>query len=203
MRHNYSLTTAPQSEPITSDQATAHVRVDSEEDFTYLEELIPVAREYVDSMTGRVSSSCGWKMVTDSWDSAFGSTAWDRKQIISLYRVPLVSVESVKYYAPDATSLTTIDAADYAAIISTEPGGILFLEDVPQVDTTRPDAIQIEFTAGYSQPALAPAILRHAVKMMVAHFYEQRTPVAFASASEIPFGLKTMIENQKVGGWVG
>lgn len=203
MRHHYSLLTAPQTEPITTDQATAHVRVDSEDDFLYLESIIPVAREYVDSMTGRVSASCGWKMVVDSWDSAFGSDLWNRKQVIGLYRVPLVSIQSVKYYAPDATSLTTMDAADYDAITTTEPGGIYFAGDVPEVDTTRPDAIQIEFTAGYSQPELAPAILRHAVKMMVAHFYEQRVPIAFASASEIPFGLRTMIENQKVGGWVG
>jgi len=109
-------------------------------------------------------------------------------------------VQSIRYYAPDSDTLTTMSADDYIVVTTTEPGVIQIKCDLPPLDA-RPDAIQILFTAGYSSPDFIPPGLKHAIKMMAAHLYEQRTPVAFASPSEVPFGLRNLIESQKVGGW--
>lgn len=38
-----------------------------------------------------------------------------------------------------------------------------------------------------------PAALKHAVRLMVGDFYANREPVAFATATEIPFGLMFLI----------
>lgn len=38
-----------------------------------------------------------------------------------------------------------------------------------------------------------PAALKHAVRLMVGGFYANREPVAFATATEIPFGLIFLI----------
>lgn len=38
-----------------------------------------------------------------------------------------------------------------------------------------------------------PAALKHAVRLMVGGFYANREPVAFATATEIPFGLMFLI----------
>jgi len=199
MRSHYSLTLAPDTEPVNIDQASEHLRVDSSDDIALIESLISVAREYVDSVTGRVSSVSGWRLTASAWTDLIGTSQTD---VFSLHRTPLVSVESISYYAPDAATLTVMDEADYRAITTSEPGAIQITGDLPDLDA-RPDAIQIEFTAGYSDPSLAPAVLRHAVKMVVAHLYENRLPVAFASCSEIPFSLSNLIQNQKVGGWIG
>lgn len=193
MRPHYTLALAPESEPITTDQASEHVRVDSADDVAYLGELIAVAREYADGITGRVSSESGWLVVAESWDSLGGDT-------FPLFRTPLVSIESISYYAPDAATLTVMDPADYRAVTTTEPGMVQILAALPAVDT-RPDAIQVAFAAGYADAASVPPILKHAVKMLVAHFYEQRVPVAFAPGTEIPYGLRVLLENQKIGGW--
>jgi uncharacterized phiE125 gp8 family phage protein len=199
MRPQYSLTLAPDTEPVNIDQASEHLRVDSSDDLALIESLIAVAREYVDSVTGRVSSVSGWRLTASAWADLFGSSQTD---VFSLHRTPLVSVESISYYAPDAATLTVLSASNYRAITTTEPGLIQIHGDLPDLDD-RPDAIQIEFTAGYSDPSLAPAVLRHAIKMVVSHLYENRLPVAFASCSEIPYSLSNLIENQKVGGWIG
>ena len=199
MRPQYSLTLAPDTEPVNIDQLTDHLRVDSSDDIATIEGLISVAREYVDSVTGRVSSVSGWRLIAPTWQSLSGPCQVGE---ISLYRTPLVSVESISYYAPDAETLTVMSADDYRVITAAEPGLIQIHGDLPDVDD-RPDAIQIEFTAGYSNPTLAPAVLRHAIKMVVAHLYENRLPVAFASCSEIPLGTSMLIENQKIGGWIG
>ena len=193
MRPHYTLALAPESEPITTDQASEHVRLDSADDVAYLGALIAVAREYADSITGKVSSESGWLVVAESWDSLGGDT-------FPLYRSPLVSIESISYYPPDSATLTVMDSAAYRAITTTEPGMVQIIGDLPPVDS-RPDAIQIAFTAGYPEPELAPPILRHAIKMLVAHYYENRLQVAFAGSSEIPFGVSNLLENQKIGGW--
>ena len=196
MRPHYTLTVAPYTEPITLAQVTAHVRVDSTDDQEYIADLIAVGREYVDSLTGRVSVQCTWKVTAASWDALMEESCDTAK----LYRTPLVSVSSVKYYAPDAANLTTMPTTDYRVVTGYEPGVIQFIEDLPSVHE-RPDAIQITFVAGYEYDQ-TPAILKHAVKMVVANLYENRVPVITGTiATELPQSLNNLIQNQRVGGW--
>jgi uncharacterized phiE125 gp8 family phage protein len=209
MRPHYQLVTAPIDEPVSYDEASQHLRVDSTDDKDYILGLIGVAREYADSITGRSSALSTWKASAATWDDLFGierdSFDFVRFQsgpvnAIKLFRTPLVSVSSVKYYAPDAGSMTTMSANDYRVITSTEPGQVQITGSLPAVED-RPDAIQITFVAGYSLPRQSPQGLRHAIKMIVANLYENRQPVAFSSCNEIPFTLQTLLENQKTGGW--
>ena len=211
MRPQYSIVTQPASEPITYEQAADHLRVDSTADVQYITDLIPVAREYVDSITARASGQTTFRLIAESWQSLFeaisptgevyldphyGLTSRNvSKQIIPLWRTPLISVSSVKYYIDDV--LTTLSTAEYNVITSAEPGRIQITGSLPAVDD-RADAIQINFVAGNQSP---PAVLRHCVKMLVAHLYENRMPVAFASCSQIPFTLQELINNQKTGGF--
>lgn len=207
MHPHYSIVTSATSEPLTLDQATDHVRIDSTDDLAYLNSLVSVAREYIDSITGRVSVSTTFKVVAPSWHALING--YDEALIIPqrniysipVFRAPLVSVSSVKYYAPDSEDLTTVTSTDYRVIIGTEIGYVQFKE-TPPTHEDRPDAVQIEFVAGYSAPCNVPPILAHAQKMVVAHLYENRMPAAFSSVSEIPYTLKAMIENQKIGGWI-
>ena len=194
MRPQYSITSQPCGEPLTIAQASEHLRVDSVDDMSYIDGLISVAREYVDSVTGRVSGVTSFRLIAESWES-IAQSAW----CIPVYRTPLISVASIKYYAPDASALTTMNSANYRVITAAEPGLIQIIDDVPAVDD-RPDAIEILFSAGTDN---ASPVHRHAVKMLVAHLYENRLPIAFASCNQIPMTLQTLIENIKLGGWIG
>jgi uncharacterized phiE125 gp8 family phage protein len=93
-----------------------------------------------------------------------------------------------------------MDPEDYRVVTGYEPGLIQFIGTLPALEL-RPDAIQIEFTAGHEAAGDVPSVLRHAIQMVTAHFYETRVPVAFASSSEIPYTLRVLLENQKIGGW--
>ena len=214
MRPQYSITTQPASEPITYAQAADHLRVDSTADVQYITDLIPVAREYVDSITGRASGQTTFKIIAASWQDLFEATSPDadtyldprygsttrpaQHQVIPLWRTPLISVSSVKYYAPSATSLTTMSSALYNVVTAAEPGRIQIPDSLPDVDA-RIDAIQITFVAG---SASSPAVSRHCVKMLVAHLYENRLPAVIGNiVNTIPFGLQELITNQKTGGF--
>jgi len=209
MRPQYSISIAPTSEPITLAQASDHLRVDSTEDQSYINDLIPVAREYFDAVTGRSSALATYVLTAGTWEDLFNPSRRQSNQrdyadqvteyngyVIPIYRAPLVSVDSVKYYAPSSESLTTMSASEYRVVTGAEPGRIQLVNAPPAIDD-RIDAIQITFKAGVNA---VPAMSKHAIKMLVANFYEQRTPISFASASEIPYTLKTMIEAQKIGG---
>ena len=194
MRPHYSTISRPIPEAIDYAAAADHLRVDSAEDISYIEALIAVACDYVGEVTGRIGTPTTLLCVADSW-AALG----DAQGTIKLGRSPLVSVSAVKYYAPDATALTTMSADDYRIITTTEPGMLQPLDSWPDVDD-RADAIQITFVAGHSSGNPAPAIWKHAAKMLVAHLYEERKPVAFASCHEIPFTLQNLIEHSRIEG---
>lgn len=203
MRPHYTITSSPASEPITAEQAADHVRIDSTDDLAYVRDLVSVAREYFDSMTGRSSAQISYLLTASKWSDLFDKTPSASNRAtprdlcaIPLFRTPLISVESVKYYAPDADALTTMSASDYRVATATEPG-IVQLKEAPPETADRVDAIQIAFTAGSD---CTPAMSKHAIKMLVAHFYEQRTPVAFTSVQQIPFTLQAIIDNQRVRG---
>jgi uncharacterized phiE125 gp8 family phage protein len=196
MRPHYYIAIQPALEAVTYKEAADQLRVDSADDTVYIEALIGVAVEYVQDVTGRVGSKATWVCTADSWASL---TQGRSDKTVRIGRTPLVSVTSVQYYAPDATTLTTLSTDEYRVITATEPGILQPLEDWPEVDD-RADAIQITFVAGQQDGCGAPPGWKHAVKMLVAHLYEERKPVAFASCNEIPFGLQSLIESQRMEG---
>lgn len=196
MRPQYSIASQPASESITLEQVTAHVRVDSTDDQEYIIGLIGVARELVDSITGRVSMSSTWTLTAKTWESLLersGDTA-------KIYRTPLISVQFVKYYPDGGGTLATMSSADYRVITGYEPGLIQFTGDLPALED-RPDAIQISFTAGYTHSDMTPAVHKHAQKVIVADMYEQRASIAYGQPYEVKPVLRNLLENQKVEGW--
>jgi len=194
MRPQYSTSVAPNSEPITLAQASDHLRVDSTDDQIYISDLISVAREYFDSVTGRASAEATYTLTAESWENIISCSATYE---IPIYRAPLVSVSSVKYYAPDESSLTTMETTAYRVVTGAEPGRIQLISSPPSVDN-RIDAIQITFVAGNDSP---PAMSKHAIKLLTANYYDQRAPIVTGTiATEIPYTLRSLIDNQKIGG---
>lgn len=196
MRPHYSITASSSIQPVSYKEAADQLRVDSAADIAYIEGLIAVAVEYVQSVTGRCGSRATWLCVADSWGALTNGRA---DETIRIERTPLVSVSSVKYYAPDGVALTTLSTDDYRVITTTEPGMIQPVDAWPDLDD-RADAIQIAFIAGHPDGCAPPHVWKHAVKMLVAHLYEERKPVAFASCSDIPYTLTSLIESQRMEG---
>lgn len=197
MRPHFATLTPPESEPLSYQSAADHLRVDSEADLQYIEALISVAREYVESVTGRVAYTQTLLVVGDSWKSLMRDR---RDNLLRIGRSPVQSITSVKYYAPGATTLTTLSTSDYRAVLYAEPAMIQHLDNAwPELDD-RPDAVQIEFVAGHSDDNPPPPGYLHAIRMLVAHLYEERKPIAFTSFNEIPYTLTYLIEMQRMDG---
>lgn len=193
MRPHYSITAQPASEPVTYDEAAEHLRVDSDADKAYITALISVAREFVEGVTGRACIETQYKLTAQSWQAIAGTG-----RFIPIYRVPLLTVNAVSYYAPDSETLTSI--SDYRFAETLEPGMVQIIGNLPAV-ADRPDAIQIVFRAGYETAEAVRPMMKHAIKIMLSHLYENRAAVAPVELKDVPLSLKNIISNLKVGGW--
>ena len=181
------------SEPVTLAEAQAWLRVDSSDDADEITTLITTARQMVENATGRALISQTWRLRQSIWPDGV---------VIELPASPLISVESVKYYPADGGSQATFSISSYHVLADSEPGCVVLKSTVDWPDLyDRPDAVEINFTAGYTT---VPKTLRHAVLLLLAHLYEQRSGVAIGdSVGEIPYTIKHLLESQRVGGWIG
>lgn len=80
------LITNPAVEPVALEEAIVHCRVDSAADYPLVRSIVQAAREWAEQKTGRAIVEQRWEVSYDGFPCA-----------LELARVPLVSVESVKY----------------------------------------------------------------------------------------------------------
>lgn len=192
IRSFYTRATAPANTAITYAQAADHLRVDSSADQAYIEALIGVATEYVEGVTGQCAARATYTMQGPSWGSLTNGG-----KVIRVLRAPLVSVESIQYFAPGQSQATTISSNDYRVTIGCVPGAIHFLGDLPDVDE-RVDAVKVNFTAGYAAGAVPPT-LQHAIKFLVAHLYETRTPINVGNiVNNVPMTIEALVQNLRL-----
>ena len=188
MRQYYSITAHPSSEPLTYQEACDQLRVDSGDDEEYIMSLIGVSRKYIEDTTGRVCMRQSITMISDCIE-----------RIVSIYRSPVKSITSVKYLPYDGGSIVTMDPSSYRLISVDGVSCVLFPGDIPSIAES-PDAVQIEFVAGEIESTLIDKTIIQSIKLMVSHLYQSRVPVG-AKVYDIPYTMRTLIENLKVGGF--
>ncbi|HZH12464.1 MAG TPA: head-tail connector protein [Microvirga sp.] len=156
----------PAVEPITLPEMKAYLRVDDEAEDDLIAGLIKAARLMVESASRRILIEQRWRVVLDRWP--------ERGKIL-LPIGPLLAVDSIRVF----------DAAGMAAEIETSSIEIDPASDPPCVvvpgaaDPGKPrNGIQIELRAGFgATPDTVPAPLKLAIKILVAHWFENRGDV--------------------------
>lgn len=194
--HNsLEIVDAPLITPITLAEVKEQLRVEATDDDTMLTRLIDVAVAYTD-----VRGALGQAMITQKWGQWIDSTP---PQSVSLILGPVQGVTSVKYYDTDG-NLQTDDINNYevfgtqfATKISPKSG---FSWPVAQ---DRQDAIKIEYEIGYGDAATdVPQTIRHALMLMVGHWYDNREQTQMDDLSDIPFGFMELL-NMHRNCWYG
>jgi len=160
------ISVAPLVEPISVAEAKAHLRVEIGDDDAYINTLITAARVYAENVTRR-------QFITATWLGYLNSFP-------SVIRMPFPPLQSATMtYVNTASAVVAVDVAVYTVNTTGTPGTIY--ESYGQVwPATRgfDKDIIITFKAGYGDAATSvPAPIRHAIKMLVSHWYEAREPV--------------------------
>jgi uncharacterized phiE125 gp8 family phage protein len=173
--------TEPTEEPITLDEAKQHLRVDIDDDDTYIMGLIIAARMIAEERTNRALITQTWDMIID--DFPMGDT-------IKLRKPCLQSVESVNY--TDSSGIEHImPDTDYVVDTNSVPGRVFlgFAKIWPVVVLQPAASVRIRFTAGYGDTADAvPQGLKNAMLLLIGNWYANREIVEVKNryAVEIP-----------------
>lgn len=158
------IETAPTAaEPVTLEEAKAHLRITHDADDDVINALIRAAREMCESDTGLALITRGYSLFLDAWD----------KDTLALPRPPLVAVARINVYDAQGGA-AEFPAASYAVDAAARPGRIA-LAGAPPAPGRALSGIEIEFTAGFGPaPEDVPQGLREGIKRLVAHLYMSR-----------------------------
>ena len=193
--------TGPSVEPVTLAEAKAHLRVDTSDDDAYIGTLITAAREWVEEYLDRT-------LVHTQWVMRFDRFPVDSTSDIELPRPPVVSSGTatsvtVAYTLEDgttatySTSLFRVDRASTPGAVKTN-----YAQTWPP-HRQDDNSVSVTWWAGYGPSGTSvPAAIRHAMLMLVGHWYEFRSSVLTGSISkEIEFGVKSLLDSQRWGSY--
>ena len=168
------MTSGPALEPVALADAKALMRVDTTDEDALIQSLIITSRLHIEA-------ALGLALITQSW-SAF-LDRWPRSGRITLPLRPVVAIGSVRIWDA-AGGAATLDASDYLLDGQGMPPRLVMLDSRNAVAPGRTvNGIEIAFTAGFGAAATdVPAPIRHALLLLVAHWYEHREPVEIGAA---------------------
>ena len=159
--------------------AKLHLRLDTDEEQTYVEGLIAGVTQWLDAYTGIL----GWAIMEQSWDLTYD--AFPTAEI----ELPLGPVSSVTgvYYAHADTDVETTLATDQYAV---DPGGqfggwVIPATSWPSAMATS-NAVRIRFVVG---SATCPPAIKAAILLVVSLLYSQRGEVT----DEMPASVKMLL----------
>jgi uncharacterized phiE125 gp8 family phage protein len=205
------IVTPPATEPISLVEAKAHLRVDHNDDDATIAFLITVARQYVDAVSGWL----GRALVAQTWDLVFDAFPIPQASCcgpvtpsgmpsaaIEMPWPPLQSVTSVKYIDTAGVE-TTLAATEYMVDTISDPGWLIPISAWPATKNVA-NAVMIRFVAGYGPTAAdVPAPVRHALLLLIGHWYENREQVIAqyegnATTLPLPFGVDALLSSFRV-----
>lgn len=199
--HKTTLITGPTSEPVTLQEAQDHLNFRSgQEDYIY--SLIVTARVSLERYLNRALITQEWKVFYDCWHNViqipFGNL---RLRAADVGPPEVVKRPLVKYYNTDGDLITLDEAGFYWVVTTTDPARIVKKHDAvyPQLQQGRPDAIEITFLCGFADsPTDVPAPIKHAMKLLITDYFENKGTVVLGSVNKIPGFVTDLVHTYKL-----
>ena len=159
----------PAVEPITLADMKAYLRVEDDDSAQddLISGLIKAARLTIEAASRRTLIEQHWRVVLDRWP---------RDGVVLLPLSPLIAVDAIRI--TDATgTVTGLPDDAFEADRLSEPPRIV-VKDAPEPGKPR-NGISVALRAGFGTTAEAvPATLKLAIRILVAHWFENRGDVA-------------------------
>jgi uncharacterized phiE125 gp8 family phage protein len=178
-----TLFAAPAEEPLTLPEARLHLKVDGDED-SLIDGLILAARQHVETYTRRA-------LITQTWDLTADHLGCE----LILPRNPVQSVTSVQYLDAQGASQTLLSSL--YRVVKRDTGETAI---VPAYGAIWPStcpveaAVTVRFVSGYGAAAAVPAPLKHAMLLLIGHWYAHRETVHIGgTAVEVPMSAEALM----------
>jgi len=204
------------TEPIQLAEAKAQARVEFADDDALIAALIAAARKYAETRLRSALITQTWTLMLDSFPSAGGyynraiREVWpslgslpsglgfypglipNSSGVIDIPMPPLQSITSVRYDDFSGT-LQTLDPSLYNTSLQFSPRIQPQYSKVWPISRPTIDSVQITFVCGYgNQQSNVPVNVQQAMKLHVAHLYENREAVAAGGMVEVPLAVEAL-----------
>jgi len=204
-----SLVTSAVNQAVSVADCKADLRI--EVGVTIEDELIS---DYIDAASRYCSEVVGRKLISETWKYGIGNEpgkfiatpfnpVFNSYDPIELPFTPVSEIIEIQYFDADNVS-QTLNLADFYLYNYDQSSVIApILNYAWPAFYERRDALNITFTTGYGLTgADVPSNVKRAIRLLVAHWYEQRMAVTVGqSAMPIPFGVDAMLNIDRTG-WV-
>ena len=169
------LLTAPALEPVALDEARAYLRVEHHDDDETIAALIAGARIHVEATTRRALVSQSWRLTRD---------VWPEDGRIAVRPGPLQALTAARVYDFDNNA----QDVDLQAFVPDLGGSALTFAPWALPAPGRVAlGIELDVTVGYGDAAIdVPEPLRQAIRLLTAHWYENRGLVAGGGGAVLP-----------------
>jgi len=110
-------------------------------------------------------------------------------------------VNSLKYFDTDGVEQTLTEGTDFLVDNESEPGRITPAPDTGWPATqNRPNAVSVEFVAGFGDASKVPQGIKQAILLMVGHWYENREAVTMQgnNAGELPMAVDSLLMMHRI-----
>lgn len=203
---NIRRVTGPATEPVTLIEAKSHSRFDDAASDADIAAYLIAARESIERTCSLAMIEQEWDLLIDNaWPCVASRYSCGAPQEIEIPLAPLRSITSISYV--DADGITQILAADQYRLVRSglyNKRGLV----VPVYGVSWPavryqlEAISVRFKSGFgTEPGDVHEPVRQAIKLLAAHYCENREPINIGSAvTPIPLTISNLLADYVVGG---
>ena len=209
-------TSAPSVEPITLEEAKAHLRIDTPDEDALIQSLIMTSRLHVEVALGLTLITQTWSCFFDRWPTlrntrgagplphdAASAAPYPLSQTqaaldaITLPLSPVKSVDAIRVYADDGTFLNLPLVGFSVDLVSRHPRIMRKNGTLTPEPGRRLNGIEVAITCGFgAQHSDVPAPIRQALLLLVAHWYEHRDPGEIGTVeARVPAAVSNLLAN--------
>ncbi len=172
---------------VTPERVRRNSRIPDTSDDDWITEAIEAAHDYIEEYLACCIAVAGYRLTLDRFPRKQGSIAlpvWPVSEIVSVSYVDPEgepqTIPTEQLIQPRGNGRAALRLADYAPFPATR---------------ATPNAVSIEFRAGWTEPGLVPRTLTRAALMLISHWYENRETVLIGVGSkEVEHGTLAMLE---------
>jgi uncharacterized phiE125 gp8 family phage protein len=195
-----SVVTPPTDQPVTLGEAKAHLRVQADltDDDAYITALIAAVTAYHDGPDGKLGKAIMEQTLLLSlrwfaYDGAYQEVPYCtvvREEGIDLPCPPIQAIDSIEYTDTQGND-QVLDAGSYTLdsdrVILTYGSSWPLIRDIP-------NAVRVQYVAGYATAGEVPAPIKHMILLMIGHLYQNREAVTDGKVNQ-PFVVPLAYES--------
>ncbi|MBI1204003.1 MAG: hypothetical protein GC182_15990 [Rhodopseudomonas sp.] len=176
------LLTAPAVEPLTLAEAKAFLRVEAGDDDDLIDALIASARLHIEAQTRRALITQSWRITADAWPA-------DGR--LAVRPAPLQALSAARVYDFDGVAQTVDPQAFVPDIAASQFAFAPWA--LPQPGQIAA-GIELDVIVGYGNAAAdVPEPLRQAIRLLIAHWYENRGLATVGAVTVLPTTVAALI----------